>query len=208
MAVDCGHGDRDPGFVIGSVQEKDINLQVGLKTAQVLKEKGYNVFLTRDKDTYLALDARTTKVNAKPHIDLFISLHANASKDTKISGIETFCVQPSLFTSQFSKSHASERDAYHEYVRSVHAKSKKLADAVQQGLLAHARKHNNKVVDRKVKYSPAQVLMGLEVPAVLVELGFLSHTRERALLQSSVYQNALAVGICKGIENFLQRTFA
>lgn len=88
--------------------------------------------------------------------------------------------------------------------RALHYKSRKLAEAVQAQVLTHARQHNKQVVDRKVKYKPAQVLMGLEIPAVLVELGFLSHPQERRLLQSPKYQKALARGIYRGIETFLQ----
>ena len=191
--------------MIGTVKEKDINLKIGLKTAQVLKEQGYNVFLTQDdKDRYIALDMRTTQTNKQPNIDLFVSIHTNADGSNKTSGIETFCVQPSLFKQELKIMNSEEHKAYILGMRSLHNKSKKLADLVQHNVLASARQHNKQVRDRKVKYKPAQVLMGLEVPAVLVELGFLSHPQERKLLQSDSYQQSLAQGIYKGIERFLQ----
>jgi len=201
--VDCGHGARDPGFVIDGVKEKDINLQVGLKTAKILKEHGYNVFLTRKKDKYVSLDTRTTQTNKK-NIDLFVSVHSNADKDSKISGIETFCVQPSLFKKEMKVMKHTEYKTHKTDTRALHYKSRKLAEAVQQNILSQARKHHKEVRDRKVRYKPTQVLMGLEVPGVLVELGFLSHPTERRLLQSEEYQKALARGIYKGIETFLQ----
>lgn len=202
--MDCGHGKHDPGFVVGNVKEKDINLQIGLKTAQVLKQKGYDVFLTRDKDTFLALDMRTTQTNKQPKIDLFVSIHTNADQSQKTSGIETFCVQPSLFKHELKVMNTNDHKTHKVETRTLHSKSRKLAMAVQAQLLTHARQHNKQVVDRKVKYQPAQVLMGLESPAILVELGFLSHPGERRLLQSDSYQKSLAQGIYKGIETFLQ----
>lgn len=152
----------------------------------------------------MALDTRTTHTNKQPHIDLFVSVHANADKSTKTAGIETFCMQPSLFKSEFKNMHAKDYKMLTEKTRSLHYKSRKLAESVQGQLLGQARLYNKQVVDRKVKYKPAQVLMGLEVPAILVELGFLSHPQERQLLQSDNYQKALAHGIYKGIRTFLQ----
>ena len=101
-----------------------------------------------------------------------MSIHANADKNTKTAGIETFCVQPSLFKSEFKNISVKDYKVLTKETRTLHFKSRKLAEAVQENLLSYARKHNKQVVDRKVKYKPAQVLMGLEVPAVLVELGF------------------------------------
>ncbi|MFT6765832.1 MAG: N-acetylmuramoyl-L-alanine amidase [Alteromonas naphthalenivorans] len=147
---------------------------------------------------------RTTQTNKQPKIDLFVSIHANAAKSPKISGIETFCMQPSLFKQELKIMNKHEHTRHTASTRALHGKSRKLAMAVQSHVLTHARKHNKQVVDRKVKYSPAQVLMGLEAPAVLVELGFLSHPGERKLLQSDTYQKSLAQGIYKGIETFLQ----
>lgn len=193
---------------MNGIKEKDINLQIGLKAAAMLKKNGYNVFLTRDKDAYLALDARTAEINRRPHIDLFVSLHTNADKDIKIAGIETFCVQPALFKNELKVMKFHEHKSYTKETRTLHYQSRKLAEAVQKQLLTSAREHNKHVIDRKVKYKPIQVLMGLEIPAVLIELGFLSHPYERTLLQSEKYQKALAHGIYKGIETFLQGTFA
>lgn len=97
-----------------------------------------------------------------------------------------------------------EHKVYTANKRALHARSRKLAQAVQAEVLNAARPHNKNVVDRKVKYKAAQVLSGVEIPAILIELGFLSHPEERRLLQSSDYQKALAHGIYKGIKTFLQ----
>lgn len=97
-----------------------------------------------------------------------------------------------------------EHKIYTANKRALHAQSRKLAQAVQAEVLNAARSHNKTVVDRKVKYKVSQVLMGVEIPAILIELGFLSHPQERRLLQSDKYQKALAHGIYKGIKTFLQ----
>lgn len=204
MAIDCGHGDKDPGFVLGSLKEKDINLQIGLKTARLLEKNGYEVFLTRDDDTYLRLDHRTSQTNKQKGIDLFVSIHTNASGNKKISGIETFCVQPKLFEHQLAMMDKHVAKELQQHKNQLHKQSRKLAMAVQESLLAKARQHNKNVIDRKVKFKPAQVLLGTESPSILVELGFLSHPKEGSLLQTNDYQKSLAQGIYQGIVKFLQ----
>lgn len=204
IAIDCGHGDKDPGYVNGSVKEKNINLQVGLKTADLLEKNGYDVFLTRNDDTYLRLDMRTTQTNQQSDIDLFVSIHANAASQKNISGIETFCVKSSLFKNEFEMMDRQVSDSIASHNSTLHSQSQKLAMAIQENVLQKARRHNKKVVDRKVKFKPAQVLMGTQVPSILIELGFLSHAKEGRLLQSDVYQKSLAQGIYNGIEKFLR----
>lgn len=203
MAIDCGHGAKDPGFVIGNVKEKDINLSVGLKTAYLLEKNGYDVFLTREKDEFLSLDSRTTQTNYEQDIDLLVSIHTNASKHKSVSGIETFCMHPTLLKHEFEVVDKQSAKAIKEHKHELCQQSKKLANAIQKKILEAARFHNKTVVDRKVRHKTIQVLMGTEVPSVLIELGFLSHDKERAFLQSDEYQNSLAQGLFEGIRTFL-----
>ena len=209
IALDCGHGDYDPGFVRGNLREKDINLAIGLKTMKALKKAGFEVFMTRDDDSFLALDHRTTQTNHKD-VDLFISIHTNANSTTDVSGIETFCIQPSLFVEKFKKLHKHDH-LLAQYAKTQMIKSEKLARLVHTSVLGHAKKQNPYVVDRKVKFNTAQVLLGTEVPSILLELGFLSHhskgdeyRSESKLLQSDTYQNFLAEGISAGIKEFFK----
>lgn len=203
VAIDCGHGDKDPGFVVHGVKEKDINLSVGLKTARLLEDNGYDVFLTRDSDEFLRLDARTTETNRQADIDLFVSIHTNASKHKNVSGVETFCMHPTLLKHEFGVVNKKLNKAIQKHQHDLCDQSKKLAHAIQKNVLTAAKDHNNAIVDRKVRHKTIQVLMGTEVPSVLIELGFLSHEKERCLLQSEAYQDSLAQGLFKGISTFL-----
>lgn len=175
---------------------------MGLQTAQVLQKNGFDVVFTRDNDYFVPLDQRTQY--AQHHKgDLFISLHANASSNKNVSGLETFCLQPHLFTDNHKHMHHKEHAVALASRKKLHTTSKKLADLVHTSLLSHARKEHTKLKDRKVKYKTAQVLLGSHIPAILIELGFLSHEQERSFLQNKNYQKRLAYGICDAVKKFI-----
>lgn len=177
-------------------------MQIGLKTAALLKNAGFEVIFTRFDDSFISLDKRTSYTH-KHDGDLFISLHANASSDATVSGLETFCIQPHLF--QYDRIHMSQMD--HKIAmgvkKALYAESKKLAQVVHASILKRAAEEHKKIKDRKVKYKPSQVLLGSHIPAVLVELGFLSHPHERNLLKKDTYQTRLAYGICDAVKKFI-----
>ena len=95
--VDCGHGGSDAGATCYAVQEKDISLGVGLRLAKLLKNNGVQVGLSRDTDVTVALDQRT-RLAHEQRADLFVSIHANAAINKTQSGIETYCLDSSLFS--------------------------------------------------------------------------------------------------------------
>lgn len=199
IMLDIGHGGSDEGKVgCFNVKEKVINFQVGTKVATFLKKNGCEVFLTRQGDYFVALDDRTT-ISNKKKVDLFLSIHAN-SGSKNASGIETYWLDSALLKKQ------QEGDAV---IKKLSANrdilSSSLAQNVHNAALVAAKKIYD-VVDRKVKKSVTQVLLGTEVtiPAALIEIGFLSHEQETKYLMDKKYQMIIAQGIAEGIINYLK----
>jgi len=190
VVLDFGHGGKDSGTKIGDLAEKDIVREVGSKLAKMLKNDGYNIHLTRTADQYAALDERTYLANLKTDAAIFISLHANYSANPLSEGIETFYLHHGLLDSI---------DSHHNLAKLEHlnAQNFKLAQHIHHSLLSSASKSG--LVDRKIKRSVSQILLGTEMPAVLIELGFLSSPKEARLLSSPNYQALLADGIRRGI---------
>lgn len=203
VVLDFGHGGKDPGFIRGDLREKDVNLAIGQILTSELKKKGYQVCLTRKGDEYLALDQRTASAGKCKGAQALISIHANSAPHSdRASGIETFCHKHSFFKNEFNKgneqllAHATQID------QSSIERSNQLAKLIQNQVINHAKTKKADVVDRGVKHNIFQMLLGSDVPSVLLELGFLTNQKEAALLQDSAYQKTLAKGICKGLDDF------
>lgn len=204
IAIDPGHGGRDSGAVgVGGMLEKDVCLAIGKSLAQMLQNDGVDVVLTRDGDANVSLDQRTTYANGL-QADLFVSIHANYAKSQSAYGIETFCLSPDLFKEQFSMLTPCDKVAAHSIFDQRTMEAKKLAQAIQHNACKVARECNKKLIDRKVKHSVAQVLLGAQMPTVIVEVGFLSNHEEAGLLNTENYQKVIAGGIYDGIISFLR----
>lgn len=201
VIVDCGHGGEDNGAVgCFDLKEKDINLEVGMYVADMLKKKGYDVFLTRTADEQVALDDRTLMTACNKSAHLFVSIHANAALNDQASGIETFF---------FDIANYCKNDDKHSKLTTalMHERSKKsllLANNIHQGVLGHARRAQPDVIDRHVQSLFLQVLVGASVPAALVEIGFLTNKKEAALINNKQYKMLLASGICDGIIHYCE----
>lgn len=219
IVIDPGHGGRDPG-AIGrrfKTQEKDVNLAVSLKLKSLLeKELGIRVLLTRSDDRFIPLFDRTKFANDNK-ADLFVSIHANASKNTASHGIETYYLSTATTSdaravealeNQVVELYEGGQEAVKRYddlsfilsdiLQSEHLEaSNTLAFQIQQNMV-----FGTKAIDRGVKQANFFVLRGAYMPAVLVELGFLSNTGEEALLRNYEYQDRLARTIFEGIKRF------
>ena len=193
IVLDFGHGGQDSGAMFGAIAEKDVVRGVGLKLAKILKKQGYVVHLTRAGDNFVSLDERTYFANLHTKAGLFISLHANYAANPKTAGLETYYMHYDLFSSVDEG--ASKVSRY-----LLNSRSALLATQIHQQLITALKDY--KLVDRKVKQSVSQVLLGVEMPAVLVELGFLSNLQEAQLLNSPAYQLILAHGIANGISAY------
>ena len=204
VAIDPGHGGLDSGAIgCDGSKEKDVCLAIGMNVAQLLEEQGCSTVLTRDTDKDVFLDQRTFYAN-KNHVDLLVSIHANYAFNDQAMGIETFCIRPSLFKELFSCLSVIEKQNVFMLKNNKNDFSYKLAQSVQGHICQSVMRSGVSVVDRKVKFSVAQLLLGAQMPSVLVEVGFLSNHKEAQLLKSSQYQKILAQGIADGILSVLR----
>ncbi|MDB8555978.1 N-acetylmuramoyl-L-alanine amidase [Turicibacter sanguinis] len=177
IVIDAGHGDEDPGSSISNVDEKDLNLQIALKLKSALEEEGYEVMMTRSDDTYLTLTERAEFAN-EVEADLFISIHQNSYiDDSTVSGIEVY----------YNESTKTESDEV-------------LAQFIQTELV-----ETTGARDRGIRaYDELVVTRKTEMPACLVELGYMTNKSELSLLQSDAYQYKLVTGMVNGINQFFE----
>ncbi|BAM97999.1 N-acetylmuramoyl-L-alanine amidase [Helicobacter pylori OK310] len=220
IVLDAGHGGKDCGAMsANSVCEKDIVLEVVKFLHKELKKRGYSVLLTRDKDIYIDLVARTELANKKS-ADLFISVHANSIPKRSISnahGIETYFLSTARserarkVAEQENKDNVNLMDYFSKslLLNSLNTQrlivSNKLAIDVQYGMLQSIRKNYPDVVDGGVREGPFWVLAGALMPSILIEIGYNSHAIESKRIQSKPYQKILAKGIADGIDSFFSK---
>lgn len=204
IVIDPGHGGRDAGAISGGgVCEKNVCLSISTVVGNLLEQYGCSVILTRKNDCDVQLDQRTSYAHAQ-NADMFVSIHANHASSPCAIGAETFCMQPSLLKKNFSNA-SQAQDSCVTLVRNQRAEfSRVLAQSVQQHVCNKIAPFHNESIDRKVKHSVSQVLLGVQMPVILVEVGFLSHPKEAMLLNDVEYQNCIARGICDGILSAMQ----
>ena len=219
IVIDPGHGGTDPGAVNGSLKEKTAVLGVAKKLGEILKSRGYKVYFTRSTDVFINLRSRTKFANDKM-ADLFVSIHANAApnaaKAKSMHGIETFFLSPAR--SERSKNAAalenksdieemnyfSQQTFLNVLNREKIIASNKLGIDIQKEILASARKVYA-ASDGSVREAPFWVLVGALMPAVLVEIGYITHPVEGEKLFDEAYQKALANGIANGIDGYFAK---
>ncbi|MFP6205807.1 N-acetylmuramoyl-L-alanine amidase [Helicobacter pylori] len=220
IVLDAGHGGKDCGAMSANlVCEKDIVLEVVKFLHKELKKRGYSVLLTRDKDIYIDLVARTELANKKG-VDLFISVHANSIPKHSTSnahGIETYFLSTARserarkVAEQENKDDVNLMDYFSKslLLNSLNTQrlivSNKLAIDVQYGMLQSIRKNYPDVVDGGVREGPFWVLAGALMPSILIEIGYNSHAIESKRIQSKPYQKILAKGIADGIDSFFSK---
>ncbi|GAA9472557.1 N-acetylmuramoyl-L-alanine amidase [Helicobacter pylori] len=220
IVLDAGHGGKDCGAMSANlVCEKDIVLEVVKFLHKELKKRGYSVLLTRDKDIYIDLVARTELANKKS-ADLFISVHANSIPKRSTSnahGIETYFLSTARserarkVAEQENKDNVNLMDYFSKslLLNSLNTQrlivSNKLAIDVQYGMLQSIRKNYHDVVDGGVREGPFWVLAGALMPSILIEIGYNSHAIESKRIQSKPYQKILAKGIADGIDSFFSK---
>lgn len=217
IVIDPGHGGSDPG-AIGhkkGVLEKDVNLQIAKKLAENLRKRlGCEVFLTRDKDVHLTLESRTQFANNKK-ADLFISLHTNSSPSSKAHGIETYFLN--LATDDEAIAVAARENAtstknisdlqtiLNDLMQNAKInESSKLASYVQRGVMTTLKPHYTPLNDKGVKQAPFYVLLGAQMPSILIETGFINNQRDCQRLIHARYQNLVVTGITQGVEAYIK----
>ena len=203
IVIDPGHGGHDPGVLGRGLTEATLVLDIALRLEKLLlAEPGVEVVLTRRTDTYVPLETRTEIANQQ-NADLFLSIHANAARNTAAKGIETFFLSfassPEAEAVAARENSSSQQVMRHlpDIIKAIALNNKldesqDLAGMVQESLVTTLRKTNAQVRSRGVKKAPFVVLIGAEMPSVLAEISFVSNQQELALLKTTAYKNKIA----------------
>jgi N-acetylmuramoyl-L-alanine amidase len=219
IVIDPGHGGRDygaPGYLKG-VHEKDVVLKLARRLAKkIRKELGCEVIMTRNSDRNLTLEERTAIANTK-NADLFISIHTNAVRDRRAYGIETFFLNlatdnDAILVAARENATSAKNISDLETILSdlmQNAKineSSRLAVYVQKSIDRRLRKHYSRIKSKGVKQAPFYVLLGAQMPAILIETSFISNPRECKRLKNTEYQDQMAEAIVDGIKEYIKDT--
>jgi len=215
VVIDAGHGGHDPGTTSAHAIEEQVVLSVALTLKRMLESEGLEVILTRDHDTFLTLQERSAF--ATPERNIFVSIHANSAPSADAAGIETWVfgkpLDPSLVDRAIRENgggaegqaltEAARRtadDLAADILREAQLNySLSLAESVQRSLVGATGAR-----DRGVRANLFYVIRTARIPAILVELGFVSHPDEGRKLASESYQRTLAQGLADGILTFLR----
>ncbi|NNB98093.1 N-acetylmuramoyl-L-alanine amidase [Corallococcus exiguus] len=214
VVIDPGHGGHDSGAVgKAGTKEKEVALAISKKVADGLREKGLEVVLTRDDDTFIRLEDRAKLAN-EAHGDLFISVHCNSAATHKLRGIETYTLNTSA--DRYSIRLAARENASSEKgisdlqfiladlaTKANTEESSRLANAVQHNLVTGLSGQYDGIKDLGHKEALFYVLLGAKMPAILVETSFLSHAEDEKRLASERFQDEVAKNIVLGVEEFL-----
>lgn len=214
VVIDPGHGGRDPGTIGKSgFQEKEGNLAIALALRKLLQDAGIEAVLTRESDVDVGLEARAVIANEK-RADLFVSIHGNAHRDRKRGGVETFFLNispdPSVVELAAAENATSTKNigAMKTILQKIMQNSKVkeslgLAEAIQKNLVRDLGKDLPGIKDLGVKGAPFWVLIGGEMPSVLVEVAHLSNAKEEAKLRTPKFRELAAQGIFDGIMEYV-----
>lgn len=219
IVIDAGHGGKDPGApgYQKGVREKDITLAIARRLSRKIREQiGCEVVLTRQDDRYLTLEERTALANTK-NADLFVSIHVNAHRDRNAHGIETYFLN--LATDEESiRVAAMENATSTKNISDLQTiltdlmqnakinESSRLAGFVQSQTAGHLSRHYSQINDKGVKQAPFYVLLGAQMPSILIETAFISNPRECQRLMEADFQDRLCDGIVKGIQRYIRET--
>ena len=219
IVIDPGHGGRDygaPGYLRG-VHEKNVVLKLARRLAKkIRKELGCEVIMTRNGDRNLTLEERTAIANTK-NADLFISIHTNAARDKRAYGIETFFLNlatdnDAILVAARENATSTKNISDLETILSdlmQNAKineSSRLAVHVQKSMHRHLKKNYSRIRNKGVKQAPFYVLLGAQMPAILIETSFISNPRECKRLNNTGYQDQMSEAIVKGIKEYIKDT--
>lgn len=194
IALDPGHGGRDPGFKAGNEQEKVLTLLWARKLKARLEQAGFDVILTRSKDAYLGLDDRVALAK-RARADLFISLHYNAASggSAEAKGVETYCLTPAGAPS--TNAQPEQQGSTAKLPGNTHdTHNILLAYHVQKSMVTRMR-----VEDRGVRRARFVVLRNTDMPAILIEGGFLSTPGEARRIASPAQRDTLAKAVTEGV---------
>ena len=219
VVIDAGHGGKDPGAVgyYKNVYEKDVTLKLARLLAKKIKNSlQCEVLMTRNKDEFITLEGRTAFANTQ-NADLFVSIHANAHHNKSVYGLETFFLNLAT-DDEAIRVAARENATSTKNISDLHSilsdlmqnakinESSRLATYVQDSMVGNLKGHYQHIKNNGVKQAPFYVLLGAQMPAILIEASFISNPRECKRLTDSGYQQRLCDAIVKGIEKYIKET--
>lgn len=217
IVIDPGHGGHDTGTIGPTgLCEKDLVLDVAVRLKKLLEAKtGAEVILTRTDDTFVPLEERTAIANEKA-ADLFISIHANGSRDRRARGIETYYLN---FTSDpealevAARENATTQETVHQLQNLIKKivltekieESQDFAAQIQREVYSRLRRYGSEQKNRGVKKAPFVVLIGANMPSVLAEISFLTNPQDERMLKRPEHRERIAEALYRGISNYVGR---
>jgi len=213
IVIDPGHGGHDPGAQTRGLNEADLVLDVALRLQQLLlKASGFEVVLTRDTDVFIPLEERTAIAN-RAGADLFLSIHANASRNAKARGVETyflnFASNPDAEAVAARENSASGQTMHNlpDIVKAITLnnkldESRDFATLVQRAMIDKLSASNKQIRDLGVRQAPFVVLIGAGMPSILAEISFLTHQQEGKLLKTQAYRQKIAEALFAGVQEY------
>lgn len=214
IVIDAGHGGHDSGTLgVDGIEEKDVVLDVALRLGKLLHERlGAEIIYTRSDDTFIPLETRTAIAN-KAQADLFLSIHANSSRDESARGVETyylnFTTQPDALEVAARENAVSDQSIHQlsDLVKKITlkdkiAESREFASDVQESLYGGLEKGNAGLKDRGVKKAPFVVLIGANMPSILAEISFVTNPKDAKELSRPEYRERVAESLYKGVARY------
>jgi N-acetylmuramoyl-L-alanine amidase len=217
IVIDPGHGGHDTGTIGPTgLMEKDLCLDVALRLGKIIEQRlpGADVIYTRSDDTFVPLEERTNIAN-QAKADLFISIHANSSRDTGARGIETYYLNLKGSAEAMevaARENATAQEGVHDLEDVVKKiaqtekidESKEFAQDIQDSLSKRIQKSSKTIKNRGVRKAPFVVLIGADMPSILTEISFLSNPSDEKLLKEPEQRQKVAEGLFQGISSYLQ----
>jgi len=219
IVVAAGHGGDDPGAIGRTgIREKDVVLDVARRVANLLKEEGAEVVMTRSSDRFIPLESRAEIANSYK-ADLFLSIHANANRVRSLNGFEVYYVANSVDDSRralWAAQHARLNFSSNCFASNSLTLKAIIWDMIYTSSRAQSIELARSIcrrVDRNmdtrvlgIKGGRFYVLKGTRMPAILVEIGFLSNANEERLLRNNSYRQSIAEAIVAGLTDYAQES--
>ncbi len=215
IVIDAGHGGHDTGTIgPNGLMEKDVVLDVAKRLGRLLEARlGAEVIYTRRDDTFIPLETRTAIAN-RERADLFISIHANSSRDSDARGVETyylnFTSSPEALEVAARENAVSEKSIYElqDLVKKIALKekieeSREFAGDVQESLYGGLALNNAHLRNRGVKKAPFIVLIGANMPSILAEISFVSNPADERKLETSEHRQRIAESLYRGVSKYV-----
>jgi N-acetylmuramoyl-L-alanine amidase len=215
IVIDAGHGGHDPGAKANGLTESELTLDIALRLQKLLlKQPGVDVVMTRATDAFIPLEERT-KIANREDADLFLSIHANASRNVRARGVETYFLN--FATNPEAEAVAARENAgsgqtmnkLPDILRAIALnnkinESRDFADIVQRSMVRRLSTRNKALRDIGVKQAPFVVLIGAEMPSVLAEMSFVTNKQDAALLKTGAYRQQIAEALLDAVLRYQQ----